>query len=70
MQKSKHSSPVHSCLEILPDQHLQVAGRRVRLWGVDAPEKAQRCLDAQGSAYACGALQTEALSSLDSMEHQ
>ena len=27
----------------------------MRLWGVDAPEKAQLCQDAQGSAYSCGA---------------
>jgi len=33
---------------------LQVAGTRVRLYGVDAPESAQSCKDSAGRDYACG----------------
>ena len=33
---------------------MQVAGRKVRLFGVDAPEKAQACKDARGASYMCG----------------
>lgn len=33
---------------------LQVTGQRVRLFGLDAPEKAQLCSDQDGKSYACG----------------
>mmetsp|Transcript_37035 Transcript_37035/g.96077 ORF Transcript_37035/g.96077 Transcript_37035/m.96077 type:complete len:340 (-) Transcript_37035:777-1796(-) len=33
---------------------LEVAGVKVRLFGLDAPEKAQSCADAAGKAYDCG----------------
>ena len=32
----------------------QVAGERVRLFGLDAPEKAQICQDKHGKGYQCG----------------
>ena len=37
-----------------PDRAPQVAGQRVRLFGLDAPEKAQSCSDQDGNPYACG----------------
>ncbi|GIW31391.1 MAG: hypothetical protein KatS3mg071_1565 [Meiothermus sp.] len=33
---------------------LEIQGQRIRLWGVDAPEGSQTCLDAQGQRYPCG----------------
>lgn len=33
---------------------LEVHGRRVRLFGIDAPEAGQTCQDAHGQAYRCG----------------
>ena len=36
----------------------------IRLHGIDAPERAQRCADAAGDAYPCGARATEALGAL------
>jgi endonuclease YncB( thermonuclease family) len=33
---------------------LRLAGERVRLLGLDAPERAQTCTDASGAAWACG----------------
>ncbi|MCX7342193.1 MAG: thermonuclease family protein, partial [Hyphomicrobiales bacterium] len=33
---------------------LNLEGLGVRLHGIDAPETAQRCTDAQGRDYACG----------------
>lgn len=35
---------------------LEIHGRRIRLWGIDAPEGRQSCDDAQGVACACGRL--------------
>ena len=34
--------------------YLQVSGERVRLFGLDAPEKMQSCTDRVGRPYACG----------------
>ena len=31
-----------------------IHGRKVRLWGIDAPEYYQNCIDAAGQEYQCG----------------
>lgn len=33
---------------------LEIQGQRIRLWGVDAPEGSQICLDGQGRPWPCG----------------
>ncbi len=33
---------------------LEIQGVRVRLWGIDAVESAQTCLDATGKTWPCG----------------
>lgn len=40
---------------------LEIKGQRVRLQGIDAPEKGQSCRDASGKSYPCGVAATEAL---------
>ena len=40
---------------------IDVAGERVRLSGIDAPERGQRCRDAAGRCYRCGKAATRAL---------
>ena len=37
---------------------LTVAGVRIRIWGIDAPEGRQSCQDAGGRRYACGEVST------------
>ena len=37
---------------------------KVRIEGIDAPEKWQRCKDAEGNKYRCGIVATEALKSM------
>jgi endonuclease YncB( thermonuclease family) len=32
---------------------IEIHGRRIRLWGIDAPEAAQRCMEG-GALYPCG----------------
>ncbi|WP_082532011.1 MULTISPECIES: thermonuclease family protein [unclassified Phenylobacterium] len=49
---------------VIDGDTLYVGGERVRLWGVDAPERDQSCEDAAGDLYGCGEKATWALSSL------
>ncbi|MBP1804799.1 thermonuclease family protein [Rubellimicrobium aerolatum] len=42
-------------LRVIDADTFDVGGTRVRLHGVDAPEKAQVCQDAKGEPWACGA---------------
>src|SRR5262245_22867054 len=39
---------------VVDGDSLDLAGHRVRLFGIDAPENAQDCRDARGRTYACG----------------
>ena len=40
--------------KIIDGDSLEVAGERIRLFGIDAPEARQQCRDPQGADYACG----------------
>ncbi len=39
---------------VLDGNTLEVAGQRIRLYGIDAPESAQQCRRDDGSTWACG----------------
>lgn len=43
---------------------LQIDDKKIRLFGFDAPEKAQSCKNAQGADYSCGLQSGEALHSM------
>ena len=58
------TSPVEilgSVPRIVDADTLEVAGQKVRLQGIDAPESAQSCRLAGGPRYSCGEQATEAL---------
>jgi endonuclease YncB( thermonuclease family) len=40
---------------------IEIRGQRIRLHGIDAPEKGQPCFDAQNQAYRCGQMAAMAL---------
>lgn len=40
---------------------VKISGKRIRLEGIDAPERNQRCKDASGKSYECGIVSTAAL---------
>ena len=43
-----------TAFRIVDGDTLELGGRRVRLHGIDAPEAAQPCRDAEGAAWPCG----------------
>jgi endonuclease YncB( thermonuclease family) len=49
---------------VVDGDSLRIGDTRIRLAYIDAPESAQRCVDASNNAYACGLLATSALEEL------
>ena len=47
---------------VIDGDTIEVQGERIRLFGIDAPESAQTCLDQSGNAYRCGQRAAFALS--------
>jgi endonuclease YncB( thermonuclease family) len=56
--------PVSGVARIVDGDSLEVAGVRIRLFGIDAPEARQQCRDARSESYACGREATRALDRL------
>jgi endonuclease YncB( thermonuclease family) len=57
-------APIIGRAKVIDGDSLEVAGTRIRLFGIDAPEAYQQCRDAGGRAYACGRAATRALAAL------
>ena len=51
-------------VRVVDGDTLRIGARRIRLYGIDAPEHAQRCADAAGRPYACGEAAAAALTRL------
>ena len=63
-EDGSRTSPVEilgSVPRIIDADTLEVAGQKVRLQGIDAPESAQSCRQAGGQRYPCGDHATQAL---------
>ena len=58
-----HAQLVQGSARAVDGDTLEVAGRRVRLFGIDAPESDQTC-QKEGTSWACGHVATEQLSAL------
>ena len=46
--------PVTGRARVVDGDSLEVTGVRIRLFGIDAPERNQDCQDGNGKSYACG----------------
>ncbi len=53
--------PVTGRAHVIDGDSLEVAGVRIRLFGIDAPEREQDCRDANGKSYSCGRAASRAL---------
>lgn len=56
--------PVSGRARVVDGDSLEIAGVRIRLAGIDAPERTQDCRDADGATYACGEAAARALAAL------
>jgi endonuclease YncB( thermonuclease family) len=46
--------PIVGRASVIDGDTLEVQGERIRMFGIDAPEAAQTCLDQSGKTYRCG----------------
>jgi endonuclease YncB( thermonuclease family) len=53
--------PVTGSARVIDGDSIEIAGVRIRLHGVDAPERDQDCRDANGKTYSCGRAAMRAL---------
>jgi endonuclease YncB( thermonuclease family) len=60
----RDSAPLAGRARAMDGDSLEIGGRRVRLFGIDAPELHQDCRTAAGQAYACGQAARRALAEL------
>ena len=58
---SADPEPITGPARVIDGDTLDVAGTRIRLHGIDAPEAQQSCQDSAGQPYRCGERATEAL---------
>lgn len=56
------AEPIVGRASVIDGDTIEVQGERIRLYGIDAPEAAQTCLDQSGRAYRCGQRAAFALS--------
>ena len=49
---------------VIDGDTIEIKGQRIRLWGIDAPERSQQCTDKMGYSYSCGRQATAVMQSL------
>lgn len=56
--------PLVGRASVIDGDTIEIAGERIRINGIDAPEASQLCEDDQGQSYRCGAMSAGALEQL------
>lgn len=56
--------PVSGRAHVIDGDSVEIAGVRIRLFGIDAPERDQDCQDAGGKTYSCGRAAARALTAI------
>jgi len=49
-----HAETIAGRASVIDGDTLEIAGKQIRLLGIDAPESSQTCTDSRGSRYRCG----------------
>ena len=63
-EKSDDSADIVGAARIVDGDTLVVGGTRVRIFGIDAPERDQTCRDAAGRDFVCGPVSRAALAAI------
>ncbi|MPZ38263.1 MAG: thermonuclease family protein [Rhizobiales bacterium] len=61
MSRRSPGDPITGTARVMDGDSLLIGSTRVRLHGIDAPERDQECKDANGKTYSCGRTATRAL---------
>ncbi|WP_337267927.1 thermonuclease family protein [Oryzifoliimicrobium ureilyticus] len=61
LQTAFAQEPIIGRSSVIDGDTIDISGTRIRIWGIDAPESWQRCLDAKGNPYQCGKNAADAL---------
>ncbi len=58
---ARNAAMIEGSPRVIDGDTLELAGHRIRLYGIDAPESGQLCQDATRNAYQCGKVAKDAL---------
>lgn len=61
---AENIQPLVGRASVIDGDTIEIAGERIRINGIDAPESSQLCQDDQGRSYRCGAMSARALDQL------